>query len=217
MIVWDRATTKMVYGISDALEYGRWMGTFANGASMWRNMVNQKLAGQSMLRTARILVVGCGLGLLVEGLKDEGFTRVWGLNLDDYFGSLWDQATCPPGWTCEVRADVRPLLAKNDIRTITNTQMRALTGTNNIRFDVIVTEDMITSYLTSEMAAVYSACDAWLVAGGQVRHLVTVEWDSSRYGLPGAPTWTLNQWTASLGGRTNHLFQDIAGVSASVA
>lgn len=233
--IYDRATTKRIYGIPDTSEYGRWMGTFANGASAWRNMVNQRIKGlPGVLNTTRILVVGCGLGLMVEGLKDEGFQRVWGLCLPDYFSDLWDQATCPvmgadavfidpvtkaqtpiaegQRWPCEVRGDVRPLLGKFDLRTITNTQMRALTGTNNMRFDYIITEDAATQYNAAELPALYNACDAWLAVGGRVVHLLTLNWDSAAYGLDGGPNWTLAQWQASASARPAHTFQDIAGV-----
>lgn len=234
---YDRATTKTIYGIPAEHEYGRWNGTFANGVTSWRRLVQQRIT-QGTLNTARILVVGCGLGLMVEGLKDEGFSRAWGINLNDYFRSLWDQATCPvsdgtmryidpvtkvqsligPGarWPVEVRADVRPLLGQFDVRTMTTTQIGNFTGLAGAQrsFDLIITEDVMTNYTPAEVEAVYAACDSKLAGGGQVRHLVSVGWDSSAYGLSGGAPWDLAQWTASLGGRTNHQFQDIAGVTS---
>lgn len=239
---YDRATTKLIYGLPPDREYGRWNGTFNNGITSWRTLVQQRITGGT-LNTLRILVVGCGLGLMVEGLKDEGFSRAWGINLNDYFGSLWDQATCPvmtnggrwmdtstspwtdrilaPGqqWPCEVRADIRPLLGKFDIRTMTATNVGTLTGLSGAQrqFDLIFTEDVMTNYALAEMEAIYAACDARLAGGGQVRHLVTLNWnpgywatDGTWVALNGAPAMDLTQWTATLGGRTNHQFQDIS-------
>src|SRR5215203_1694077 len=235
---YDRATTKRIYGIPDTTEYGRWMGTFAGGASVWRNMVSQRIRGlPGILNTTRILVVGCGLGLLVEGLKDEGFGRVWGIDHGPYFADLWDQATCPivgegatyidpvtkeptplvagERWPCEVRADIRPLLGRFTLPANTsganNTRMRDFTGTNNMRFDYIITEDAATNYSASELGAFYDACDAWLAPQGRVAHLLTLGWDSQGfYGLDGGPNWGLAQWQAS---RPAHTFADISGVS----
>lgn len=236
MITYDRPTTKQLYGIPAETEYGRWIATFANGASMWRNMVTQRIKGlPGVLNTTRILVVGCGLGLLVEGLKDEGFQRVWGIGLTDYFSDLWDQATCPvlgagaffvdpltkatstlpegSRWPCEVRADVRPLLGKFDIRTMTQAQVQSFTGLSgaNRRFDLIITEDVLTAYPDAEIGAVFSGCESLLasVAGGQIRHLLTLNGDFTAQG--GAPARTLAQWQALRA--APHVFADIGGVS----
>lgn len=230
----------MLYGLPSELEYGRWMATFANGSSSWRNMVTQRIKGlPGVFNTTRILVVGCGLGLLVEGLKDEGFQRVWGINLTDYFSDLWDQATCPISdgtmrymdpltkepqspipagqrWPCEVRSDIRPLLGKFDVRNMTTQQIGALTGLSGAQrqFDLIITEDVATAYPDSELQAVYDACQTKLAGGGQVRHLLTLGFDGTVYNPPGAPSRTLAEWQATRG--APHVFQDITGVTESV-
>lgn len=234
MIPYDRARTHELYGIPDATEYGRWCMTFATGASAWRNLVNQRIKGlPGLLNTTRILVVGCGLGGLVEGLKDEGFQRAWGINLDDYFGSLWDQATCPvmgagaffidpvtkaqspiaagQRWPCEMRAEIRPLLGKIDIRTMTQTQVGQLTGLAGAQraFDYIITEDILTAYPDAEMGAALTGCEARLASGGRIVHLLSVGFDGTPYG--GATSRTLAQWQALRG--APHIFQDISGVT----
>lgn len=238
MITYDRQTTHTLYGIPTETEYGRWCMTFANGASAWRNMVNQRIRGlPGVLNTTRILVVGCGLGGLVEGLRDEGFQRVWGINLNDYFGSLWDQATCPvmgagaffidpvtkaqsviaegQRWPCEVRSDIRPLLGKFDIRTLTQTQVGQLTGLSGAQraFDYIITEDALTAYPDAEMTAFFTGCEARLASGGRIVHMLSLNFDGTPYG--GATSRTLAQWQALRG--APHSFQDIAGISETVA
>lgn len=236
MIVYDRSTTHSLYGIPNETEYGRWCMTFANGASAWRNMVAQKIRGlPGVLNTTRILIVGCGMGGLVEGLKDEGFQRVWGINLNDYFGSLWDQATCPvmgadaffidpvtkaqspialgQRWPCEVRSDIRPLLGKFDIRTMTAAQVGTLTGLSGAQraFDYIITEDVLTAYPDAEIGAVFTGCESRLASGGRIVHLLSLGFDGVPLG--GATSRTLAQWQALRA--APHSFQDIAGVSES--
>lgn len=196
-------------------------------------MVNQRIKGlPGILNTTRILVVGCGLGGLVEGLKDEGFQRVWGISLDDYFASLWDQATCPimgagamfidpvtkaqtpiaagQRWPCEVRADIRPLLGKFDMRTMTQTQVGQLTGLSGAQraFDYVITEDAATAYPDAELTAFYDGCRARLATGGRVLHLVSLGFDGTPFN--GATARTLAQWQAT---RPADSFQDVAGIS----
>lgn len=246
MIIYDRATVKLLWGIPPEIEYGRWNGTFNDGVTSWRRLVATRIT-QGTLNTTRILVVGCGIGLMVEGLRAEGFSRAWGIGLNDYFRSLWDQATCPTmtadtgdptiggyyidpttkaqtpitygnQWPCEVSTTaLRPFLGQYDIRTMTTTNVGTLTGLSGAQrsFDLIITEDVMTAYGNTELEAIYAACDARLGGGGQVRHLVSLGSDLTPWG--GSPLRTLAEWTATLGGRTNHQFEDIAGVAQALA
>lgn len=123
-----------------------------------------------------MLFVGCGFGLGVERVIDSGFAarNCWGIDNSTYITGLWPT---------QARADLRPgaadpKLAQLDIRTVTSTQLRTLTGINNVRFTQIITEDMISSYTQAELASTLAtvnplvACQNWLAAGGKIIHLM---------------------------------------------
>jgi hypothetical protein len=142
----------------------------------WRELYEQRIvpAIGTVTGAQRILYVGCGLGLGVEVVIDSGFVggNAWGIDNSAYFQSLWSN-------TAQTRADIRPKLGAHDIRTVTNTQLRTLTGLGgNVRFTIIITEDILSSYTTAELQNANAsvnplvACLLWLASGGKIIHLM---------------------------------------------
>ena len=146
-----------------------------NTQAFWRDLWNQRIvpAIGPVTGAQRILFVGCGLGLGVERVIDSGFApSTWGIDNSAYFQSLWPDTT-------QTRSDVRARLGAYDIRTVTNTQLRTLTGLGGtVRFTQIITEDILSSYTDAELASTSAsvnplvACQNWLAASGKIIHLI---------------------------------------------
>lgn len=178
-ITYDQTAFQRLYGSpSDTYSRAFWQGFKPSADASpryWLDLWQQRIvpAIGTVTGAQRVLYVGCGLGIGVEVTLDSGFagTSVWGIDNSAYIQSLWPN-------TAQTRADVRAKLGPYDIRTVTATQLRILTGINNVRFTIIVTEDMISSYTQAELAnasasvSPFVACQNWLAAGGKIIHLM---------------------------------------------
>jgi hypothetical protein len=206
------------------LFWERFGGVNGDPKRFWRHFYETRLVpifGQ-ITGAQRILVVGCGLGLMVESVRDTGFASIWGIDSGPYIPTLWPT---------EVPVAIRPLLGQFDILTITDQQTRSLT--NGTTFDWVVTESVMESYMPLEQAAMYDACQARLKTGvpaSKVVHIVNPSFDGTRY-LPdavdlatgllqpwagqlminqGCPVRTLAEWQTS---RPNQTFVSFEGIS----
>lgn len=228
-ITWDQTTFQRFYGV-DNLAYsrafwGRFGGDAADPKKFWRAFYQQRLLPifGNITGAQKILVVGCGLGLMVESIRDTGFANIWGIDMGPYAPTLWPS---------EVPAAIQPLLAQRDIRTVTAQQLRALAN-NNATFDWVVTESAMEGYAPAEQAAVYDACATKLGNGVPTSHVVHIvqpgfdgtrwppnavdtatgefqTWAGTMMANQGCPPRTMAEWQAS---RANQTFVDFAGIS----
>lgn len=236
-ILWDQQTFARTYG-GPSGGYSRAFWESFGGAPatdparFWRSVWEQRIvpAIGNVTGAQRVLFVGCGLGLGVERVIDSGFApSTWGIDNSSYIASLWPT---------QARSDIRPRLAQLDIRTVTATQLRTLTGVNNIRFNQIITEDMISGYTQAELASTQAtvnplvACQNWLAAGGKIIHLMMAfdgvtpdmttwpvnalengefaSWAGTAMANPGSPSMTMAQWQALRG--APHQFVSMEGL-----
>lgn len=212
-ITWDQQTFQRTYGDDNGTGLG---STFAGDAAWWRRYYETRIVPVfgSITGAQRILVVGCGLGLLVSSVQATGFANIWGIDRSSYVASLWGAS--------------HPRLAQLDILTVTSNQLNAAFGQNT--FHWIITESVMEGYPPAEQAAVYAACEKFLVRNtplNQVTHLVYEDTDLTRWpstalenGMfaswagttmtnPGCPARTLAEWQAS---RPAHTFLSMIGV-----
>lgn len=229
MISWTQDTFQRFYGV-DTLSYSRafWErfgGVSGDPKKFWRSYYQQRLVPifGNITGAQRILVVGCGLGLMVESIRDTGFANIWGIDMGPYMPTLWP---------AQVPAAIQPLLANRDIRTVTTQQLRTLAN-NSAVFDWVVTESVMESYAPTEQAAVYDACATKLgtnVPTSHVVHIVQPSFDGTRWPAnavdtttgqfqtwagtlmtnQGCPARTMAEWQAL---RTNQTFVSFEGVS----
>lgn len=176
-IAWDQTAFERMYGSPEGGYSRAFWQSFKSSQDasprFFKDLWEQRIvpAIGNVTGAQRVLYVGCGLGIGVEQTLDSGFTgtSTWGIDSSAYIQSLW---------STQARADVRSKLGALDIRTATSTQLRTLTGINNVRFTVIVTEDMISGYTQAELANTSAtvnplvACQNWLAAGGKIIHLM---------------------------------------------
>lgn len=169
--------------------YGRW---WANGAaSTMFDTRKDWLTGYGLDNNARILVVGCAYGFLIEYLLDAGIEDVWGI---DPSPAIWDPAN-----DGEWRADVKPRVANDWIGSGTEqASLQALPGvTGRAKFTWIVVEDADTSHSDAEMPTFIAALEDRLQGNvkGRIIHIVT----PIRDGIPGdsSQNWkTMAEWEA---------------------
>lgn len=192
-IVWDQTAFERMYGSPEGTYSRAFWQSFKPSPDasprFFKDLWEQRIvpAIGNVTGAQRVLYVGCGLGIGVEQTLDSGFTggNTWGIDSSAYIQSLWPT---------QARVDVRPKLAALDIRTATTQQLRTLTGINNVRFTVIVTEDMISGYTQIELANTSAAvnplvaCQNWLAAGGKIIHLMFTKGDST----PDMTRWPAN-------------------------
>lgn len=182
-ITYDQLTVERLWGTPEHGYSRAFWQAFKPSADasprFWKDLWDQRIvpAIGNVTGAQRILFVGCGLGMGVESAIDSGFVArsCWGIDNSAYMQSLWPT---------EARADLRPgsqdpKLGALDVRTVTNTQLRTLTGLGgNVRFTIIITDDMLSSYTQAELASANVAVNPlvaipnWLAAGGKIIHLM---------------------------------------------
>jgi hypothetical protein len=149
------------------------------------------LTGYGLDNNAKVLVIGCGFGFLLEYLIDAGIPDVWGIDPGDWY---WDAAN-----DGEWRSDVKPLVANDWIGSGTEqASLQALPGVSGqAKFTWIVDEDAATMHTDAELPAFITACEDRLQGNvkGRIIHIVT----PLRFTGPGdsAVNWkTMAEWKA---------------------
>lgn len=196
--------------------------------SWWRKVFEQRFIPVFGMPTGaqRILIVGCGLGMLVEELGPMGN----GIDASAYVESLWPVP--------------HPQRLRADIRTVTDQQLRSAFGQNTFTF--VLTQSMMECYPPGpEQQAIYAACEQVLarnVGLDHVLHLVypsadmtkwpegaqipdpmpdpptpenpgggatPAPWAGQPMENPGSPPRTLEEWRAT---RPAHTFLSLEGI-----
>jgi SAM-dependent methyltransferase len=148
-----------------------------------------------------VLVVGCGLGFLMEHIiSDIGCSQVnvWGVDTSPFIAT--ERLT-------EGREDTRLQIVNADIESaIIRTTLNTLCGIS--RFGWVVTEDMLPSYTDSQsIQSLLNGCDLIKTGNGKVAHIVsTLIPDGSQ----DVSLWwrTIDDWSAE---RPSHYWIDVHG------
>lgn len=203
-VEWDRRAFERFYGRGEGgysrAFWCRFQGDVEPERSWWADVAEQRVAPEVDTRES-ILVVGCGLGLLLEELVDLGYEDVWGIDKGPYLPSLWKS---------EARADVRFKLTRADVRDLSS------------GYDTVITESVIESYAPGqEQGEIYDACER---LGGRIIHLVYPNIDMTHWpsyaneswageplpsGATGCPPRTMDEWRES---RPSHTFLSLEGI-----
>ena len=217
-ITWDQETFHRTYGTPEGTGLGT---TFAGDTAWWRRYYQQRIVPVfgNITGAQRILVVGCGLGRLVEAVQASGFANIWGVDSSPYVASLWPTP--------------HPRLAQLDVLSPTvSAGLDAAFGRNT--FHWVVTESVVEGYPPAEQAALYAACEALLVNNQPLSHVTHIvypdvdmtvwpkrqipqpdgsaipePWAEQPMVNPGCPARTLQEWQTS---RPAHTFLSVAGV-----
>jgi hypothetical protein len=124
------------------------------------------LTGYGLDNNAKILVVGCAFGFMIEYLLDTGFD-VWGIDNSPW---VWANAA-------EIRADVLPLIANDWLGSGTEQDSLDVLPNvpNNATFGWILDEDAASSHSDAELPAFIDACEDRVRgnAKGRIIHLVS--------------------------------------------
>ena len=136
----------------------------------------------------RILVVGAGMGFLVETLKLVGFTNVFGL----------DNSPFVQGKKATVAPNV--VLVNSDFTGSVNSLRNALnTATGGRTFQWIITESMLESFTDQECTVILGQGPNLLANGVPNSHIIHLVYEPPFTYLPGSPTFnehTMAQWKA---------------------
>ena len=139
------------------------------GLSHYRHTL-QKLGATGISPAAETLIVGCGLGWLVEVLDDIGSNAVWGADTSTLIQSTWDNPAVG------ILPSIRLLLHGIDIQDPDAIdQFKAVgAGNNKGEFRNIITEHVLEGLEPGDISTFLDACDAILTSGQtNVLHLVT--------------------------------------------
>lgn len=170
----------------------------------WENVRAQRIP-PGIAQTARILIVGCGFGFLIEKLRAAGFQNVWGIDLSPYYFEAVRAANFGAG--------IRALIQQFNVVGMTSQMRRTLTGSTTA-FDAVITESVMESYTPAEQDQILAACEAQRVATNRpIYHLVFDGTDMTPLG--GCPARTLAEWQASTV-RAGHTFISAVGVAGGV-
>lgn len=213
-ITWDQTTFNRTYGDATGTGLGK---TFAGDATWWRRYYEQRIVPVfgNITGAQRILVVGCGLGLLVSAVQSTGFANIWGIDRSHDVALMWPAS--------------HPRLAELDVlSTSISAQLNTAFGRNT--FHWVITESVVEGYPPAEQAALYAACEALLVQNQPASHVVHLvhpgvdmehwpinalengefaSWAGTPMATPGCPARTMAEWQAS---RTTHTFLSMIGV-----
>lgn len=212
-IAWTQQDFQRTYG-----DLSAGLGTtFVGDAAWWRRYYEQRIVPVfgTVTGAQRILVVGCGLGLLVSAVQATGFANIWGIDRSAYVASLWPAT--------------HPRLAQIDVLSNqVSQQLNTAFGQNT--FHWIITESVMESYPVAEQAAVYAACEGLLVRNTPLSHVVHLvypdtdmtvwpvtglengafaSWAGTAMATPGCLARTLTEWQAS---RPSNTFLSMVGV-----
>lgn len=120
---------------------------------------------------AETLIIGCGLGPLIEAILDApGDAQVWGTDISTVIQGFLDDPEVA------VRSDVRPLILNIDVLAADAAdQFKAAgAGNNKGQFRNLVTEHMLEDWPLANLGQLLAAIDALRAAGqSNVFHLVT--------------------------------------------
>ncbi|MFQ5982314.1 MAG: class I SAM-dependent methyltransferase [Woeseiaceae bacterium] len=140
------------------------------------------LFGAQFRTSARILIVGCGFGWSMERLVAGGYTNVWGVDTSAYIQAEKAAIDSRSGIANALQAT---RILNFDLTTAAGrTDCLAASIGADSRFDIIVTERVLSSLSDAEVTQMSSDLASMLVAsGGLILHIETppaVEADRQR-------------------------------------
>lgn len=137
--------------------------------------------------TDRILIVGCGLGFLIEAAKAAGFPNTYGLDNSAYLEGL--------------TGDIDPasIIVWADIRGGGSVRAQLRNQTGDDEFQWIITEDVVACYDDADILGLVGAAEAVLAPGTPTSHIIhcTTVGDAAQH--PGEPNlnWkSIDAWAA---------------------
>lgn len=142
------------------------------GLSHFRFTLNKLGVVPAFTPSTDVLVVGCGFGWLVEVMLNAGSNSAWGTDTS----AIIHQEIVNPAMN--VPASVRARVLNIDITSPTARQQFQAAGAGNAqgRFRWVVTEFVIDTLETAEIAPLLNACDNLRAPGqGGVAHLVVAQ------------------------------------------
>ncbi len=178
-VVWNQAMYERAYAVRDRnpaspthgerFSYGRRFAQLAasplnDQLTLYLQRVDRLTAAFAIRAADRILVVGCGLGFLVEAFHDRGFPNVWGIDDSTHVAQL--RAT-------ETREDVD--FIEDDVRGGRRVRNALRRRTGAAKFDWVLTESVLEGYEDAELQTIFDATGKFLAAPGgldRVVHLV---------------------------------------------
>lgn len=180
--VMDRHTEELTFYID------RW--TKLKRLSWWRNLERRD-----------ILFIGCGFGFLMEVATDDGYSSMFGLDTSTWINTAKNT---------ETRNDIRPKIHNIDVTSLT-VEADLLLATGKARFDVVITEDVVTDFLDDKgLVSFLNAVEALLKPGTQsnrIVHMVTVKAANPiTFQEPTLRWLTLSDWVTK---RPSHTWYDV--------
>ena len=112
-------------------------------------------------KASTILVVGCGYGWGVEVLRGLGYTNAWGTDISPHIQA-----------TKALESNVPTRVLADDVLTAAG-RTAVATATGVSKWNVIVTEDMLTCYSDSEVTSIQTTLRGMLAAKGVLLHILS--------------------------------------------
>lgn len=145
--------------VVDGIEY-----TYGDAPQhFWREAVIDRadeLENLGILPIQRILIVGSGMGYLIEELHDRGYPNVWGLESSSYIDSKRG----------DIAGDVLFVSGNLTGGVQIRNALRDLTGDRV--FDWIISEDVLTCYPEPDIPTLLNAAESILASAQPLSHIV---------------------------------------------
>lgn len=140
-------------------------GTLTYGDAGWDGYTPamnraQRLVGHGVISTDRVLIVGSGMGYMIEAMHNLGYPNTWGLDSSQYVDSKRGEI------------DGNILFISGDLSggaQIRNA-LRDLTGSRT--FGWVVSEDVLTCYPDSDLTLLLDSAEVLLENGRPISNIV---------------------------------------------
>ncbi len=206
-LIWTQAIYEEMYD-----NYGRaW--AIASGMEQWKLVLNQLQVKAGISAGSRSLVVGCGLGFLMEVAYDAGVPpdNFWGTDTSSYIQTLKNT---------DSRADVRQrILNINILSPTASNDLKSAGASPNGKFNWVISDlvveslwdiDPQTSQPVNEITNFLNACDSLRSGPGGVVHVFASKLDE--YNQNSKMHWEYRDWWKDK--RPTHWWVDVHGWSA---